>query len=96
MNDQQLRTYHVEKPFSREAAAEHSTVAEGSWVYEHSTPPIYYPPLLTHEADRALVELLRAIPQEESPFGFGTWKRISDESDVFVERTGDLSRADRA
>ena len=96
MTDQQLRTYNILNPWSREAATDHIPEALEDWGTENSSPPLDLHPVLSGCASSSLNDLLNAIPPEESPFSFDQWKSIGELTDSFIASTGGVFTAAHA
>lgn len=89
-SDLQLRTFNVNKPWTRADAAEHSEAALASWGYENSTPRLGEAPFLPSGATDKLNKLLSISPGECADFDFPLWEAIAQHTDDYIECVGDL------
>ena len=95
-DEAQLRSFHIEKPWTKRAAEEVGQEAVMAWELERDTPPLDEPPELSQPALVALGALFEVIPGPKEPFSMKKWHEIASKSDHLVGVVGDVFLASHA
>ena len=90
LSGEQLRSFSVEKPWSKLQAELHIPEALGGWEYENSIPPLVNPPPRRNEISILLDELFQIAPGEDAGFDQISWDKLDEATDKVVIAPGDL------